>query len=517
MKYLYGASVQGIQGFIFATNRLKEIVGASDIVEEIATRFFPKLLKELGIENNEWKAIVMAAGNVRILFEDRGSAQRLFEVAPKKIMQKAYGITLSQSIVQVPDTLDRLVIDRLEENLRSARNRQYPSLDRSLNAMYLVPRTALPAIQKEKVDGEENLMDRATFQKTKASRSGKASLLEKLHVPKDQWEKYPNDMSQMANNKGKIAVIHADGNGLGMVLQKIGERLEAHPEKTEEVFREFSLKLDEATSNAAERALKETFSAEGDTIRFRPVILGGDDLTVICDADRAHDFIGKFLGYFEEETRDKIGKLGRHYGIESIGEGLTACAGMTYCNEKFPFHYAVSLAEELCGVAKRESKNIDPDRPPSSLMFHNVQSSLVDGFDGLRRRELTLHTDRGDIYLDFGPYYLRAQSDRLPTLSALVNATMHFDEEENSPTGKLRNWLDILEEGRDMADLTLSRIADIAEAKGFDGSFLRDLHPDLSLRNLIVKRPREDGKEETATPIFDILQLHSISGSGALR
>lgn len=37
MRYLYGASVQGIQSFIFATNRLREIVGASDLVEEIAT------------------------------------------------------------------------------------------------------------------------------------------------------------------------------------------------------------------------------------------------------------------------------------------------------------------------------------------------------------------------------------------------------------------------------------------------------------------------------------------------
>ena len=48
MKYLYGASVQGIQGFIFATNRLREIVGASDIVEEIATVFFEKELLDKG-------------------------------------------------------------------------------------------------------------------------------------------------------------------------------------------------------------------------------------------------------------------------------------------------------------------------------------------------------------------------------------------------------------------------------------------------------------------------------------
>jgi hypothetical protein len=29
-KYLYGAGIQGIQDFIFVTNKLKEIVGASE-------------------------------------------------------------------------------------------------------------------------------------------------------------------------------------------------------------------------------------------------------------------------------------------------------------------------------------------------------------------------------------------------------------------------------------------------------------------------------------------------------
>ena len=38
-KYLYGASVQGIQGFIFETNKLQEIVGGSEIVKSVADEF----------------------------------------------------------------------------------------------------------------------------------------------------------------------------------------------------------------------------------------------------------------------------------------------------------------------------------------------------------------------------------------------------------------------------------------------------------------------------------------------
>ena len=512
MKYLYGASVQGIQGFIFATNRLKEIVGASEIVEEIATKFFPELLRELGVEEKEWKAVVMAAGNVRILFDEKEAVEKLFEVAPKKVMQRAYGITLSQAVVEVPERIDRVVIDRLGESLKAARNRQYVALDRSLNATYLVPRTARPAVRKKKVKGEEELFDRATLQKMQASDEGKASLLKKLKVSEMDLKKYPDEMKRMANSKGKIAVIHADGNGLGMVLQKIGESLERHPEKTEEVFKEFSLRLDEATGKAAKRAFKEAFNTEEESIRFRPVVLGGDDLTVICDADRSLNFIGKFLEYFEEDTRNEIGQLGREYGIESIGEGLTACAGVAYCNEKFPFHYAVSLAEELCGVAKKESKSLDRNHPPSSLMFHNIQSSYVDNYEGYRRRELTLETNRGEIRLDFGPYYLREQGDFLPTVDALKGAAAAFADEETSPIGKLRNWLDMLEESRDLADMALARIVEMAQERGFDDRFLRGLHEELSLEKLIVSRQREEDGKEEVTPIYDILQLHSISG-----
>lgn len=39
-KYLYGASVVGIQQFIFQTDKLKDIAGASEIVQQICTRKF---------------------------------------------------------------------------------------------------------------------------------------------------------------------------------------------------------------------------------------------------------------------------------------------------------------------------------------------------------------------------------------------------------------------------------------------------------------------------------------------
>ncbi len=522
MKYLYGASVQGIQGFVFATNRLREIIGASDIVEDISINFFYKILEDSGIDTGAYTVIVMAAGNVRLLFERKDDVQKLFEVAPKRVMQRAYGITLSQAAVEVKDGLDRKTIDRLEKKLKAARNRAMIPLDASLNATYIAPRTARAAAGTIKVQKDRETVDRATLQKDRAADEGKNRLLEAIGIDTQNGElvkKFPDDMGAMSNSKNKIAVIHADGNGLGMILQKIAEALEQRPEVMESVYTDFSKALDEATKSAVKKAYDESFNEEKDgKIRFRPVVLGGDDVTVICDADRSLSFTEKFMRYFEEETKSRIGKIGNKHKIEEIRKGLSVCTGIAYCNEKFPFHYAVSLAEALCAEAKRASKNIDRELPPSSLMFHNILSSHYDNFADYKERELTLCVPResgdGDscdkkIGLDFGPYFLHRdeRTKDYPSVEAFREAASAFMA-ENSPIGKLRNWLDLLEESEEMADLALKRIAQMAEESGFDASSLNGLHEGLSLKEPIVEI---DGFRKT--PVYDILQIHSISGA----
>ncbi len=60
-KYLYGASVQGIQGFIFQTDKLKEIAGASELVEQICTRLFAECLGVSDLDQDP-NALITAAG-----------------------------------------------------------------------------------------------------------------------------------------------------------------------------------------------------------------------------------------------------------------------------------------------------------------------------------------------------------------------------------------------------------------------------------------------------------------------
>ena len=65
-KWLYGASVQGIQGYIFQTNKLKDVIGASELVKELCETDFKREFALTG----SVEYIVKAAGNIKLIFEN---------------------------------------------------------------------------------------------------------------------------------------------------------------------------------------------------------------------------------------------------------------------------------------------------------------------------------------------------------------------------------------------------------------------------------------------------------------
>jgi hypothetical protein len=377
-------------------------------------------------------------------------------------MQKAFGISISQAVIKIEgDIPSKDEFARLEERLKMQRNKPSIPLDMSINIMTLSPRTSRPTVEMRK--GE--LLDKSSKQKQDAN----AELYRQNHELREL-----KDISEISNSKNKIAVIHADGNGLGAIIPTLEGNLS-----------EFSKQLDKATKTAFEKAKREIK-------KIRPIILGGDDLTVIIDANDALEFTKNFLFYFEELTSE----LTRHK--------LTACAGIAYCNKKYPFHYAIHLAEELCSASKKESKKID-EKAPSSLMFHNVQSSNFQSWERFVKDELTISNDKQSIRCDFGPYYLQKQ-DGKATIADFQNLVSALAL-KNSPISSLRKWLSELHRSADSANQMIQRIDEMAGyQKDYNKNSLNNnlaqIDPMLSLAN-----PISQGK----TPIYDVLQILSAT------
>jgi hypothetical protein len=437
-KYLYGASVQGIQDFIFKTNKLQEIVGASEIIKNIADDFTKNYQPD--------EILLNAAGNIKAIFSDKNECEKMVLEFGKITQQKAYGITISQVVVQIDDNYTQDDINNLERKLKIQRNKPSIPLDSSINIMKLNPTTAKPMIKNDQ--------DMATKQK--------------LEEYKNIKNKEHTDLHKLSNKKNKIAVIHIDGNGLGQLIPNLTIPLS-----------EFSQKLDSATKKAFE-------DAKGDK-KIREIILGGDDVTVICDPNDALSFTQEFLANFEKETKDSFSKL-------------TACAGIAFCNEKYPFHYAVDLAETLCGVAKNDS-----NRESSCLMFHNIQSSNIQSWDKIVEDELTIKNDSETIRCDFGAYYLNKKDK--PTIQNFINITESL-RLKDSPSSKLRSWLSELYKSDTNAKNFLNRIDSMADENPRFKKILNEnfqaLDPKLKLNNQIV---------DTKVPIYDMLQILSTTTS----
>ena len=446
-QYLYGASVQGIQEFIFKTNKLKEIVGASEIVKNINKHFQKKFEKSHSVE-----ILLCAAGNIKALFSNKEELEAFILEFGKSIEQEAYGITLSQAVVQVDAKQTQKDIAKLEQKLKVQRNKPTIPLDMSINIMQLNPKTASSAIIKDE--------DIATSQKLKAYKSI------------EQEEKF-KELSNLSNAKNKLAVIHIDGNGLGKLIPNLKMPLS-----------EFSLKLEKATKDAFAQAKQEK--------SVREIILGGDDVTVICNADDALLFTKEFLEYFEQETQKSCGKL-------------TACAGIAYCNEKYPFHYAVDLAEALCGEAKNHAH-----RESSCLMFHNIQSANYQEWEKFVRDELTIKNYTQTIRCDFGAYYSTKPEEA--NISDLIN-TIEAYRCDGSPISRLREWLSELYKSDTNAKNLLHRINTIVQEKDNWNCKIMDknlkfFNKNLTNDTLIIEK---DGYMKT--PIYDILQILSATGA----
>mgnify|MGYP006956034518 CR=1 FL=1 len=498
-RFLYGAAVQGIQGFILQTNKLKEIVGASELVEEICTRLFAE---QIGISRSELatdsNAILNAAGNIKYVFDDKESCNNAFMHFPKKVMEFAPGITISQAVVEWDEEEFSDVVDRLEKRLRIQRNIPTSSITTGNMGMQRSRTTGLPAVGLD--NGE--FLDKASQMKRMVA--DRPDVYRKA-VPDeiDSYFRRAFDISNITGHNEWIAVVHADGNGLGQIVRRIGgEHDKLHL---------FSLRLEEATKNAATAATKkvaesispgeERTGKSKPYFPLRPIVLGGDDLTVIIRGDLAVEFTKTYLAEFEKQTQSLLGDM-------NGGDGLTACAGIAFVKSSFPYYYGYQLAEELCEEAKKDSKSFKNERVRSCLMFHKVQDSFVESYDDITERELTVVKENESFKA--GPYYLEHDipAGRL-SITELEDAVKKMDGPDgNAVKSGIRQWTGIMLQpgGHAQAAQKLNRMKDNVKGNN-DMLKLIDFLTSAKSRE---RQKQDNSYIEKVYPAYDALALFSI-------
>jgi len=503
-KYLYGAAVQGIQGFIFQTNALKEIAGASELVEQICTVQFAKAanIKDL---INDPNAIVTAAGNIKYVFGSEDVCREVVLSFPKQIMELAPGITISQAVVRIDDgEISKEHIDELERKLRTQRNKPFIPFVVGLMSVNRTRTTGLPSVEFK----NKEYNDLGVVRKRKAIEAEGYEIPKYGRLVTDFFGtsnvQIALDMKYITKSKSDnyswLAVIHADGNNMGIALQKLADKTkEINGIQFINIFRSFSKALDLSTKEAAKKAYLEVMKTNpinsNDKLPFRPIVIGGDDLTIICRADLALDFTQHFLKHFENESKANFNNLA--VKIDFLKEGLSACAGIAFIKENYPFHYGYHLAEKLCDEAKKAAKEglINDALTPSCLMFHKVQASFVEDYKEIKNKELKA----GDLRFDFGPYYLDKKEK--PTIDKLQSCVSQFEGKEgNAIKSNLRQWLTDLHDNKELAQQKMKRIISVANGESL-----------ILLKKLGLP---ENATKDDKSPIYDWLTINSINQGG---
>ncbi|NJL54083.1 hypothetical protein HC928_02205 [bacterium] len=254
--------------------------------------------------------------------------------------------------------------------------------------------TGLPAVGFASVGGDKRPASAEVLAKLNAAEAANRELHNMFLRDDQDGHEFPADLDLLGRQRGDyslIAIVHADGNGIGKKIMTIGQEPQNKADSRTYIqeMRAFSQNLEHASQAALWRTLRPLFQLrqvpvftgdianpfykpeESQTVYlpFRPLVFGGDDVTFVCDGRLGLELAVEYLKAFEEET------------ARSLGERFTARAGVAIVKSHFPFARAYELAEELGKSAKRYA----PDH--SGLDWHLSTSGLFGSLEDIRGRE----------------------------------------------------------------------------------------------------------------------------------
>lgn len=479
----------GIQPYIFGSNRLRENIGASYLVSQATDDWAREALHTFArqdvnrkvyafnpkepekhqpdakprIEDDGLAAELVYAGggNTVLLFSDKQYAVEFTQILSKRILEEAPGINLvavhqkfdwdSQSLY---DVVQNLMKNDLDAKKRS-RIPSAPLLGLGVTATCRSTQLVAVKMSEKFEDDEPYLISTEIDAKLKVVSKANNKLQKMFASALDSY-KFPLRTDKMGRSEGDssyVAVVHADGNGMGKRFQNFGK------DKCNRDYiiamRQLSHSVNQAGINAlkevveilvksikvdadGKRKVKGKFEIKDNYLPFRPLVYGGDDITFVCDGRLGLELAAIFLQEFEKKLV---------VGNENGKNPLTACAGICVVKTHYPFARAYQLSEDLCRKAKKFVK--DEDKGDfSALDWHLAASGLSGSISEIRDREFQVPAGS----LSMRPVSLKKEIDSdWRTWEGFTKVVKHFNEDEewNGRHNKVIALRDVLRQGID--------------------------------------------------------------------
>lgn len=393
--YIARLEFKRIQTFLFSSPRLKDMVGANALLGDIIRKALPelvvehrngqpfndefsyKIVNQIKLIQNDplynaehwfkddpaeaWKKGVLSrdGGHFYAVFEEKKDGEDFIEAAKALIQADLPGTLVEFSL----DLESDLNSDSSAQTSQTIQEDNFPPLP-----IFQPCEISDSRLAEQKEIHAENGVSKATylsnaskkkrtFVKTDVNQSANVASQLTQHYLSSHVFKAPDDLLDLVGND-YLSLIVADGNSMGSKFNDYIAEIEANAKNqknTEEINKPSWLEkqahaeafyynarasIRTAVHNTLNTHLKENVY---DVLPFQLLMLGGDDILIVCRASIAFDLIAQINDELTPSPSDQP-----HYNKH----GVTLGAGVAIASHNLPFYRLHHIAEELASSAK---------------------------------------------------------------------------------------------------------------------------------------------------------------------
>ena len=421
-RYIVTVETVKIKDFLFSTNKLRIIRGASYLLDYLNQVVVPEILKSNGVKGED--IIYVGAGNAKFFVDDEDTAKNIAKEVKRVYKKEAPN---SKVVVSYIETEYRVGkdnsknkrkiwedIDKLAQNTAVEKSKGFhmmnldfigvekceicgknsaqisvENLERDLEDIGLIVKDGevildnyslrIPALREQIKDltgttgDNKGIICEECLRKLIFSNRVKDTESEKkisfYNYVKEEFKdiELGTEISDYENGKSFIGFMYSDGDGLGDFLKNISQKFKNDKsssnveEKYLEFLKEFSETLDKNTKEALIDTIKDIFQGkENKRIIGEFLIVGGDDVCAVFNPELVLELSEKFQKIFEEKMKKYISKT------KANDSKITSSSGVIIAKSKTPAFQLFDQALKLQKLAKAKRYE------------HNAQTGFID-------------------------------------------------------------------------------------------------------------------------------------------
>lgn len=513
--FVYQFEAINIQQYILTSSKLKEMVGASQLLEYLTADVLTVAITTQGFEvvcvapkENEVVFARRVGGVFLAIFETSSNAKNFAQTWPLTVQQFMPGLAFSCASSEGV-SIKQCITD-IRCTLQAQKNLPIATLPETTPISQRNPQTGLPM--------SEGNLDLSSYAKSNFSINNAFSgwlstnnqadcqfpvCFDHLNIGDcKEGKKFP-----FSGNASEhyVAIVHMDGNGIGQYIKSF---IEVIGDDFIRQYRNFSQMLETISKQATQKAtdwLIEEFRKDnkGQALPIRPLVLSGDDITFIIKANYAIEFVQKLALAFEEISTTELKKLSTS-GTSVFPSYLTISTGLVFLRSNQPFYMGYQLAESLCDKAKEKSRAnmiLEEGKSimPATLSFHLISNSQFGDADMQIQQELT--TINGKL-LSLLVYSIKEASGIIALDKLTALAACFGEEEEKLNISFLRKLATMLHQNPAHSKRMLSRYKEVNKNPALDNFKSHLLKLNLELDDLT--------DEKIPVPIADLIAIQAM-------